>query len=152
MKIFADYHTHTRFSHGTGSVEDNVLAAIQAGLSEIAISDHGCSHIFYGVPRRSLTEYLDAIHRVQDKYAGRIKVLAGMECNICSFDGRIDLTPKQAEQFDFLILGYHKAVYQKSLGAFLYFDILRGRGHVEKNTLAYLAAIQKNRIHLGLHD
>lgn len=41
MEILGDYHTHTVFSHGHGSIEDNVKAAIKMGLKEIAITDHG---------------------------------------------------------------------------------------------------------------
>lgn len=29
MEILGDYHTHTVFSHGHGSIEDNVKAAIK---------------------------------------------------------------------------------------------------------------------------
>ena len=51
MEILGDYHTHTVFSHGHGSIEDNVKAAIKMGLKEIAITDHGFSHNSYGVRR-----------------------------------------------------------------------------------------------------
>ena len=34
-KILYDYHTHTVFSHGKGSIEDNVLSARKLGLKEI---------------------------------------------------------------------------------------------------------------------
>ena len=39
-KILYDYHTHTVFSHGKGSIEDNVLSARKLGLKAVAISDH----------------------------------------------------------------------------------------------------------------
>ena len=48
---FGDYHTHTTFSHGTGSVEDNVASARALGLKEIAITDHGFGHMAYAVKR-----------------------------------------------------------------------------------------------------
>ena len=39
--MIADYHTHTVYSHGTGSVLENALIAKEKGLKEIAITDHG---------------------------------------------------------------------------------------------------------------
>ena len=49
MKILADYHTHTIYScgnnenrrHAKGTIEENVLAAIDKGLEVIGISEHG---------------------------------------------------------------------------------------------------------------
>ena len=32
MEILADYHTHTVYSHGKGSIEDNVKVAISKGV------------------------------------------------------------------------------------------------------------------------
>ncbi|HOR86487.1 MAG TPA: PHP domain-containing protein, partial [Bacillota bacterium] len=49
MKLYADYHTHTIYSHGTGSIMDNVTAAKNKGLTEIAVTDHGIRHFAYGV-------------------------------------------------------------------------------------------------------
>ena len=46
MELFADYHTHTKHSHGKGKVLDNVAQAELIGLDEIAISDHGPGHMF----------------------------------------------------------------------------------------------------------
>ena len=60
-KMIFDYHTHTTFSHGKGSIEDNVKAAVAAGLSGIAITDHGPGHLTYGVKGSGQTaEYLSA--------------------------------------------------------------------------------------------
>ena len=55
--IYGDYHTHTTYSHGKGSVEDNVKAAIAAGLREIAITDHGPRHLLAGVKKKRLPEF-----------------------------------------------------------------------------------------------
>ena len=32
MQILADYHTHTKYSHGKGTIEENVLEAISKGI------------------------------------------------------------------------------------------------------------------------
>ena len=44
-----DFHTHTTYSHGKGSIEDNVKEAIKKGLKAIAITDHGPGHLTYGL-------------------------------------------------------------------------------------------------------
>ena len=53
-KMTYDIHTHTTFSHGKGSMEDNVKAAIEKGLSAVAISDHGPGHINYGFTKTDI--------------------------------------------------------------------------------------------------
>ena len=62
-KMIADYHTHTIFSHGKGTIEDNVDWAIKKGLKEIAISDHGPGHLTYGVKRHSIPVMREEIDR-----------------------------------------------------------------------------------------
>ena len=45
MQILADYHTHTKYSHGKGTIEENVLEAISKGIKTIGISDLSLIHI-----------------------------------------------------------------------------------------------------------
>ena len=40
-ELLYDLHTHTTYSHGKGSIEDNVREAFNQGLEFVAISDHG---------------------------------------------------------------------------------------------------------------
>ena len=51
--LTADYHTHTTYSHGTGSVEDNVKIAIEKGFDYIAITDHAKNHPLVGVKTKA---------------------------------------------------------------------------------------------------
>ena len=53
-KLLYDLHTHTTFSHGKGSIEDNVKVAIEKGLKAIAITDHGPGHLTYGIKREAI--------------------------------------------------------------------------------------------------
>ena len=52
MRPLADYHTHTRWSHARGSVEDNLRAAEAIGLEAVGIAEHGPSMLFIGVAQR----------------------------------------------------------------------------------------------------
>ena len=55
-KLTGDYHTHTVFSHGKGTIRENVLHARQLGLKAIAITDHGPGHNEHGMKRESVPE------------------------------------------------------------------------------------------------
>ena len=56
MKINYDLHTHTIYSHGKGTIEENAQAAKEKGLEGIAITDHGFSHPAFGMKRKKLAE------------------------------------------------------------------------------------------------
>ena len=115
-----DYHTHTTYSHGfivphgKGTVEENVQAAIARGLEEIAISDHGPGHVFYGIYRNKI----DALRRDIDDAKKRhpeIKIWMSCEANITDVEDRsgrrfLDISPEEAKKFDFLLGGYHYGV------------------------------------------
>ena len=111
--VFADYHTHTFFSHGTGTPEENVKAAIERGLDAVAISEHGPGHLFYGVRGQRLLALRREVDRLAEKYAGQIRVLMGMECNLTGF-GACDLPQgKDIPPFDVTLLAYHKGVFPR---------------------------------------
>ena len=67
-RIIADFHTHTRYSHGKGSIEDNVLAARRKGLEKIAITDHGFRHIRIGIKPNDVDKMREEVQRLNDKY------------------------------------------------------------------------------------
>ncbi|MBB6215834.1 putative hydrolase [Anaerosolibacter carboniphilus] len=106
MKIFADYHTHTIYSHGKGTIQENVDEAIRKGLREVAISDHGPSHVTYGVRRKDVKKMREEIDTI-NKETNEIKVKLGMEGNIISTDGKIDIDKDILKDLDMVLVGYH---------------------------------------------
>ncbi len=104
-----DYHTHTTFSHGTGSIEDNVKEAIAKGLKAIAISDHGPGHLTYGVKRADLPVMRSEIDVLKKKYP-QIDILLSVEANIVSNKPYTDVIEADLESLDFLIAGYHYGI------------------------------------------
>lgn len=117
MKVFADYHTHTRYSHGKGSIEDNVKAALLCGLTEIGIADHGpASHSVrrLGVNKpETLLDIKAEIARLQRKYPN-IHILTGVEANVISLDGTIDVPYKILQKLDKILVGLHLMIIPKS--------------------------------------
>ncbi len=146
MKLKADYHTHTVFSHGKGTVEENVKAAMQAGLEAVGITDHSVGHVLYGIKRNKLDDYIDAIERAKIKHENDIEVRAGIELNLIGLDGSVDMP--QGYKFDTVILGYHKAALCRNIKTA--WSFFTGRD-IEKITQSYMLAIQKGGIDIISH-
>ncbi|MEL7610433.1 MAG: PHP domain-containing protein [Bacillota bacterium] len=111
MNINADYHTHTKYSHGLGTPEQNVLAAMERGLKRITITDHGPKCVFFGVTMEKLRAIRREIDTLNKRFGNSITVLMGIECNLIG-DGICDL-PEDPSIFDMVLLGYHRAVWPR---------------------------------------
>ena len=111
MALLADYHTHTKYSrngHGKGTIDENVRAAYEKGLRQIAITDHGFNQKMYGVKRSAIPQIKKEIEDAKECYP--IDVLLGIEANLISSQGDIDLTPTDFEDFDIILCGFHRFV------------------------------------------
>jgi len=117
-RIRYDYHTHTVFSHGKGTIEENVKAAIENGLAGIAITDHGPGHLTYGIKRENIPVMRAEIERLKLIYP-EIQLLLGIEANIIDKDNNLDITKEETKLFDCVLAGYHFGVMNAySLGNF----------------------------------
>ncbi len=158
MKIYGDYHTHTTYSHGLGSIEDNVKAAIKIGLTEIAISDHGPGHMGFGIKRSKYQEMRNVIDDLNEKYP-EIKILLGLEANILDIDGNLDVDDHILELNDILLAGYHFGSRPTRLFRDMYMHYLNYRSKKLKdlerikeiNTMSIINAINKYDIDLITH-
>lgn len=108
-KMIFDYHTHTIYSHGKGTIEDNVKVAIEKGLKEIAISDHGPGHLTYGVRNLDFPIMRQEIDELNKKYP-EIKIYLSVEANVVSKKNYLDINRLQEKWFDFIIAGYHYGI------------------------------------------
>ena len=157
--LFGDYHTHTKFSHGKNTVAENVEQAAILGLKEIAISDHGLGHMAMGIKRRDIPKMREEIYLATTKYG--VKTYLGVEANLISENGDIDIKNGDEGLFDILICGYHKAVWGKTNKDFwrfvannnlsYWFTKSKGIGKIHRNTKAYIEAIKKNPIDIISH-
>jgi putative hydrolase len=151
MKIFCDYHTHTQHSHGSGTVEDNVQAAIRRGLTSVAITDHSVRHAFYAV--KDVNLYLEYISRVREKYKDVIEVKSGLECNLLSLDGELDIPKGYENSFDLILFGFHKLVRFSGMASSLHFMLPKATDlkTIERNTQAYISAIKNYNVNIITH-
>ncbi|MDD6880048.1 MAG: PHP domain-containing protein, partial [Firmicutes bacterium] len=79
-RMVYDHHTHTVFSHGKGTIEDNVKVASAKGLKSVAITDHGPGHLTYGIKRGKLIGMRQEIERLKPLYPD-MEILLGVEAN-----------------------------------------------------------------------
>lgn len=116
MDFFADWHSHSKYSDGQGSIEDNVTAALAKGLSQLGITDHGPANIGVGVTNaQTYLEIKEHIACLNEKYDG-IQVLGGAEANIIDLDGTIDISDDVIPRLDILAVGLHPHVIPKTAG------------------------------------
>lgn len=105
MKYCA-YHTHSTFSDGKNTMEDMVLAAIEAEMPVLGLSDHSDSpYQEYCMREAQYPEYLAEIERLQKKYAGKITLLKGIE-----LDSNSD--PAITKKLDYFLGSVHELVYE----------------------------------------
>lgn len=151
MKLIYDLHTHTVFSHGKGSIEDNVKIAKQKGLTKIAITDHGPEHFSFALKRKNLPLMRAECDRLSKEYG--IEVLLGIEANLLDKTGRIDVKEEDKKYYDIIIMGYHKLIKfkPKQVWFSLKTKILRTKKQIEENTNAYINAINKYNIKVLTH-
>lgn len=161
MAIIADYHTHTKYSglnHAKGTIDENVRAAYEKGLRQVAITDHGFNQKIYGIRRKYLPKIKQEIEEAKECYP--IDVLLGVEANLISGDGDIDILPDDYKHLDILLCGFHRFVRstsRKQQFGFVLKNILceifhhTSKKQREKNTNAYINAMRKYDIDIITH-
>lgn len=113
-----NYHTHTtRCMHATGTEEEYILAAIEAGYDEIGFSDHGpWPYENFVSPMRMLPEdidgYVKTIKALREKYKDKISIKLGFESEY--FEEYIPWLKEQIEKYelDYVILGHHYSPHE----------------------------------------
>ncbi len=169
IKILGDYHTHTIYSsgykkvgtHASGTIRENAEVALEKGLKEIVISEHGPGHYLYGVRRANIPLMREEINMLNEEFQSKgLKILLGVEANLIGMDGRLDIDDKILKYIDFLIMGYHYGATPNSFkdGMYLY-----GHNYLSKltglarerirdlNTKAYIKALEKYPIDMISH-
>lgn len=109
-----NYHTHTiRCNHANGSEEDYILAAIDAGYTELGFSDHSPwkydSNYKAGMRMGldEIDEYIDTLIYLRDKYKDKISIKIGLECEF--FPNYMPWLKEllNVQPIDYIILGNH---------------------------------------------
>jgi putative hydrolase len=153
-RMVYDHHTHTVYSHGKGTIEENVRVAATKGLSSIAITDHGPGHLTYGFDMAKVGEIRQEITRLQPLYPD-VKILLGIEANTVRISPYLDLTEEDKKQFDIILAGYHYGIRQAGCVAnwtYSHTGFFGGDSTLKvKNTAMILNALYENHIDVLTH-
>lgn len=160
MIILGDYHTHTKYSrngHGKGTILENASVAANKGLKQIAITDHGFNHWLYGVRRKELPEIREEI--LNAKEVSGVDILLGVEANLTSLNGDIDLREQDYENLDIILMGHHNLIRYETFKDCMKLGVanilgrafMPSKDRINRNTTAFLKAIDKNPIDIITH-
>lgn len=137
-----DYHVHSTFSVDCAiPMEDSCRAAIAAGVTEIAITDH-VDHVpadlGFGYYRPE--EYLRELDRVRELFSGELTVLRGMEVdyNDSTVEEVSRFIDTYADRYDFII----GSVHYFSDGAMIFPDYFAGKS-LDDVYLPYLDQVER---------
>lgn len=162
MKVIKDYHIHSIYSkngHGKSTPEEDVIKALEAGLEEIAISDHGPRHYLYGIKRKNIKVLSEEIKNLNKKYKD-IKILQGIEANMLSYDGDSDIDSDILKNCEVIMGGFHYGVFFKDIKSFFRIYVLNFLGKfslkihkyiTELNTQAVVNFMKKNKLDVLTH-
>lgn len=157
MRVIADYHTHTFYSDGKGTMEENIAAAAAVGLKTIGISDHGYAHLGFGMKYDRIKYMREEIDKLREKYRNEeIEILLGVECNILDDEGSIDMDDKVRPYFDYIMAGYHfgskPTHYLRGFqNHFRNYVAPFKSKEIEYNTRALVKAMEKNDLFVLTH-
>lgn len=160
-RVFADYHTHTKYSRGAGTILDNAGAAKRQGLEILGIADHGPAN--WGHWARTELNVFERIiadaRRVEKEISG-LTVLAGCEANVISFQGELDVPLQLQRKLDQVLAGFHTTIIPKKIHEGFKFITGRALGLISPrlkrrarndNTKAMIAAVYNNEIDIVTH-
>jgi DNA polymerase (family 10) len=106
-----DIHAHTTESDGRDGLETMALAARDAGLNYLAITDHSQAlAMANGLDEHRALAHAKRIRELSDRIEG-ITLLAGIECDIRP-DGTMDLADDCLAQLDVVVASVHSAFNQ----------------------------------------
>lgn len=132
MKILADLHTHTIASgHAYSTLSENAAAAARKGLILLGMTDHGPS-----MPGTSDLYYFGNFTIIPQTLSG-VRILPGVEANITSHEGELDIPLRYLKQMSIVLVGLHVICYPG--------------GNSEQNTQAYLKAMSNPFVDIMVH-
>lgn len=134
MKLIADLHTHTIAStHAYATITEMTREASKLGLFALAVTDH--ARTMPGAPGPFYFESLGVL----PQYLENVRLLRGIEANICDFNGNLDVEEPLQRRLDWIVASMHTIT-------------LKGEATFEKCTNAYLKLAENPNVNVIGHS
>jgi histidinol phosphatase-like PHP family hydrolase len=105
-----DLQMHSEYSDGGDTLAELAEACLARGYSYCAVTDHSYGlPIASGVSMADLARQHTEIDALNREYAGRFRMLKGIEANIRA-DGRVDMEPGELAQLEIVVASPHSAL------------------------------------------
>jgi DNA polymerase (family 10) len=100
-------HVHSTWSDGQVSIREMAEATLALGKSYLGICDHSKTAAYAnGLSEEAVRRQHEEIDRLNEEYAGRLRILKGTECDILK-DGALDYDDETLTSFDFVVASIH---------------------------------------------
>ena len=100
-------HVHSTWSDGTATIREMAEATLALGKHYLGMCDHSQAAAYArGLTPDQVKRQHEEIDRLNDEYAGRIRILKGTECDILR-DGTLDYDEATLKTFDFVVASIH---------------------------------------------
>ena len=105
-----DLQMHSTWSDGGQSLEEIIDEGMKRGYEYCAVTDHSYGlPIANGLSMARFAEQHAEIDRLNCRFAGRFRLLKGVEANIRA-DGTVDMTTDELAQMDIVVAAPHSAL------------------------------------------
>jgi len=105
-----DLQMHSVWSDGTQTFEQIAEACLERGYRYCAVTDHSYGlKIAHGLSMDDLGKQQKEIDRVNRAYAGRFRIIKGIEANILA-DGSMDMTRGELQQVELVVAAPHSVL------------------------------------------
>ena len=105
-----DLQMHSDWSDGSQTLDDIIQTGMLRAYTHSAVTDHSYGlPIAGGVSMERIAQQHRDIDALNAKYAGRFRLLKGIEANIRA-DGSVDMSPSELAQFEIVVAAPHSSL------------------------------------------
>ena len=100
-------HVHSTWSDGQNTIREMAEACIARGLTYLGLTDHSKTAAYAGgLNEEALKRQHEEIDQLNKEFAGRLRILKGIECDILR-DGSMDFADDVLATLDFVVASIH---------------------------------------------